>query len=241
MRRILRHRPSPALIVAIVALIMAMGGSAFATSAVTAKKKHKPKHTDAAADTKLIKHLAPTLSVKHAKTASTATRATSATNAANAASAANASALQGHGAADFASSSTFRPFRATLTASGTSFASANTVVLYTDGPLSLVGHCWSNGPATDATVAIRSSVNAIYQAYDNTSDPSTSPVNPGTGDVDVLEADANSTSAQLAGPFDGTWSVMTSDQSAYFTGLGSAGVLIDGSTPCIFTGFTAAS
>jgi hypothetical protein len=65
-----------------VALSLVLGGTAVAASTA--------KHKDAKADTKLVKKLAPSLSVKHAKTANSATSAVNATNAVNATSAANA-------------------------------------------------------------------------------------------------------------------------------------------------------
>jgi hypothetical protein len=68
--------PSPALVISMVALSLVLGGTAVAASTST--------HADQKADIKLIKKLAPTLSVKHAKTADSATNATNATTAANA-------------------------------------------------------------------------------------------------------------------------------------------------------------
>src|SRR5438046_4613102 len=65
--------PSPALVISMVTLSLVLGGTAVA--AATAK------HKDAKADTKLVKKLAPSLSVKHAKTANSATNATHATSA----------------------------------------------------------------------------------------------------------------------------------------------------------------
>jgi hypothetical protein len=68
-----------------VTLSLVLGGTAVAASTAT--------HKDKKADIKLIKKLAPTLSVKHANTANNATHATSAdsaTNATNATNAANA-------------------------------------------------------------------------------------------------------------------------------------------------------
>jgi len=67
--------PSPALVISMIALSLVLGGTAVAATAT---------HGDKKADTKLIKKLAPSLSVKHAKTADSATSATSATNATNA-------------------------------------------------------------------------------------------------------------------------------------------------------------
>jgi hypothetical protein len=74
--------PSPALVISMVALSLVLGGSAFAAATAT--------HGDKKADTKLVKKLAPSLSVKHAKTANTAASATSATNATNATNATHA-------------------------------------------------------------------------------------------------------------------------------------------------------
>ena len=79
--------PSPALVLSMVALAIALGGTAFAANTVvTAKHKHK----DAKADKKLVKKMAPKLSVKHAKTANSATTAASATHATSADTATNA-------------------------------------------------------------------------------------------------------------------------------------------------------
>src|SRR6478736_5014955 len=79
----LRFRlPSPALVVAMVTLSLVLGGTAVATTTAT--------HKDARADSVLVKKLAPSLSVKHAKTADNATSAVNATNAVNATHATNA-------------------------------------------------------------------------------------------------------------------------------------------------------
>ena len=64
--------PSPALVVSMVALCVVLGGSVAAASTA--------QHGDKKAVVKLIKKLAPSLSVKHAKTANRAATATNATN-----------------------------------------------------------------------------------------------------------------------------------------------------------------
>ena len=68
--------PSPALVVSMVTLSLVLGGTAVAATTAT--------HKDARADSALVKKLAPSLSVKHAKTADNATSAVNATNAVNA-------------------------------------------------------------------------------------------------------------------------------------------------------------
>ena len=77
-----KHRlraPSPAFVISLIALFLALGGTSYAASKVILTK-----HKDAKADTTLVKRLAPSLSVKHARTANNATNATNATNAVNA-------------------------------------------------------------------------------------------------------------------------------------------------------------
>ena len=74
--------PSPALVISMITLSLVLGGTAVAASTA--------KHKDKKADIKLIKKLAPTLSVKHAKTANSATNATHATSADSATNATNA-------------------------------------------------------------------------------------------------------------------------------------------------------
>jgi hypothetical protein len=66
--KIFSRLPSPALVISLVALALVLGGTAVAASVGT--------HADAKADTKLVKALAPTLSVKNAGTVNgeTATR-----------------------------------------------------------------------------------------------------------------------------------------------------------------------
>jgi hypothetical protein len=74
--------PSPALVVSMVTLSLVLGGTAVAATTAT--------HKDAKADIALVKKLAPSLSVKHAKTADNATGAVNATKALNATNAVNA-------------------------------------------------------------------------------------------------------------------------------------------------------
>ena len=97
-----RYRlPSPAFVIALVALFAALGGTSFAATKVIAAK-----HKDAKADTKLVKKLAPSLSVKHAKTANSATTAATAANATHATSADSATNATHATSADSATSAT---------------------------------------------------------------------------------------------------------------------------------------
>jgi hypothetical protein len=75
MKRVIR-RPSPAMVVAIVALIAALGGTAIGAAFVTKKQSKKIAKNQ-------VNKLAPGLSVASAKSADNATNATSANSAKN--------------------------------------------------------------------------------------------------------------------------------------------------------------
>lgn len=98
-----RTRPSPAMIIAALALVLAMAGTAIAgpdaiTSAITGSKVKKIAKKQAK---KQIKKAAPGLSVAHADTADLATDAQTAANADNATNAQNADALGGVAASGY--------------------------------------------------------------------------------------------------------------------------------------------
>jgi hypothetical protein len=94
--------PSPALVISLLALFVALGGTSLAASNVIASS-----HQDGIADTRLVKKLAPTLSVKRAKLAQTAAhafaadQAGSADTATNATNATNATSLGGVSASNY--------------------------------------------------------------------------------------------------------------------------------------------
>jgi hypothetical protein len=104
--------PSPALVISMITLSLVLGGTAVAATTSG--------HADKKADTKLIKKLAPTLSVKHAKTANSATNAVNATSATNAANATHAT------SADSATNAT-NATHATAADSATNATNASTV------------------------------------------------------------------------------------------------------------------
>jgi len=78
--------PSPALVLSMLALALALGGTAFAAGAASTGTRHG----DARQDKKLILKLAKSLTVKHARTAGSARTAKNAVNAVDAVNAVNA-------------------------------------------------------------------------------------------------------------------------------------------------------
>ncbi|MHB8491144.1 MAG: hypothetical protein ACYDA6_02870 [Solirubrobacteraceae bacterium] len=123
MERLVRAGPSPAMVVAMTALVISLSGTTIAAvdgpshagNAAKAKHKKKKQASDSPTDQKQILADAPKLSVKFAAeagsastaaSASNATNATSATNATNAASAGNATNLGGQPASAYLLSGT---------------------------------------------------------------------------------------------------------------------------------------
>jgi len=97
----LKRLPSPALVISVIALTLAVGGGSFAIAALSHHDKKVVKKIAKKVANKQITKRAPTLSVKHAKTAGSATSAANATHAktansaTSATSAANATGLAG--------------------------------------------------------------------------------------------------------------------------------------------------
>jgi hypothetical protein len=223
MKRVRLGRPTPALVISILALFIALGGTVYAASKISGKSI-KPNSIPA---NRLKKHSLSGKQINLAKlgTVPTATNATSAANATNATNAANLAGLT--------------RFRTTISPSGTTETDASQVTLYTDGPLSLVGKCWSpSAGKITAQAYLRSSVAAHWSAYDNSTQKTNDTLAPGT-DQPALEDEVEATPPAQAfdDPMDGTFAALTDDRSAYFTGLGSAGVNIGGSGGCTFAGY----
>ncbi|HEU5244123.1 MAG TPA: hypothetical protein VFU33_06960 [Gaiellaceae bacterium] len=123
--------PSPALVISMITLSLVLGGTAVAASTA--------KHGDKKADTKLVKKLAPSLSVKHAKTADSATNAANATHATSADSATNATNATNATHATSATSAT----------TATSAGNANTVGGYAPNGLTRVAYTNTSNSVSD--------------------------------------------------------------------------------------------
>ncbi|HJQ73281.1 MAG TPA: hypothetical protein VJ814_00225 [Gaiellaceae bacterium] len=198
-----------------ITLSLVLGGTALAAGTA----RHS-RHSDAKADTKLIKKMAPRLSVKHAKTAGTARTTKNATNAVNAVHAGSADNAAHAATADTATNATTAGNASNLGGQppsaympngavqrGTFVLTAGTTgkVLFSDGPLSVTADCAQSGGTATVTVNIVSTVgNWIY--FGNTLEPAPGAVandteddsgSQGTfhGSIDRLEAIAPSGAA----------------------------------------------
>jgi hypothetical protein len=106
MRKSLSRRPSPALVISIIALVVAMGGTAYAGFSIPKNSVGSTQLKNGAVTTKKIKKGTVTASKINTKglTVPNALHASGASTAGSATSAADANALQGHSASSFAPS-----------------------------------------------------------------------------------------------------------------------------------------
>jgi hypothetical protein len=162
MKSLRLRRPSPALIISIIALVMAMGGTGYAAlklpkNSVGAKQLRNNSVTGAK-----VKNHSLTGSDVKLSSLGTVPSATNATNATNATTAANASALQGHPASDFATGPGNQKidFRAADNTGPTQ--------IFNGGGLTLTAACSNTGTLTlNATTSVD---HAEIQSYGDGSD-----------------------------------------------------------------------
>src|SRR5215510_10703440 len=164
-----KHRlraPSPAFVISLIALFLALGGTSYAASKVILTK-----HKDAKADTTLVKKLAPSLSVKHAKTATNATNATNATHATNATTAQTANVANSIGAVTYVKG-TVRDAPANggsgfaESTESDAFCPAGTVVIGT------ASHSNDQGvEVSDVLVATTTQVSGFFDNFNNIDEP----------------------------------------------------------------------
>ncbi len=250
MKSVLHRRPSASLVVSIIALVVAMSGTAIAASHLVNGDKLIKKHslsgnrlrnhtlTGKQINLKKLGKVPSAKNADHATTADTATSATSANSATSATNAVNATnATNATNAANLAG---LNRFRTTIQPAGSSFTDAAVVTLGTAGPLSLVGKCFSSGGAITGGLFLSTTAAAEYDAYDNQFNGA--PLTPGT-DEDVGEDDATSTppAVDFQDPTDGTFAALTNTTGNYITGLASVATNMNSSGGCTFAGFTVAS
>jgi hypothetical protein len=171
MRSAVRKRPSPAMVVALIALFVALGGGAYAASQINGaliKKNSEPgnrikkntfvakatfatnaNHATSAGSATNASHASNSDNAGHATNADNASHAT---NADNATSAGNATNLGGQPASSYMSNGAVQR-GTTVLAQG---ASGQTI--FSDGPLSLTADCQKSGSTLTVTVHEVSSV-----------------------------------------------------------------------------------
>jgi hypothetical protein len=157
------HRPSPALAISLIALFVALGGTGYAAVKVNGKNikngtiagsKLKSKTITAG---KIKNNAIGAAEINEGKLG-TVPRATDATNAANAANATNAVNATNAGTASKVSGRYVASKRATPTSGASSDAAraaAPEIVLFSVGPLTLYGKCYSSGSSVYGAVFVK--------------------------------------------------------------------------------------
>jgi len=238
MKSVLR-RPSPAIVVSVVALLVALGGTAYAgitlgknsvgskqlkNNAVTSSKIK-----NGAVTTKKLKNGAITsskintsgLTVPHASSADAATNATNAQNATRATSA---------GSVD-----TMKTWFVTASA-------GQTVPIMTIGPFTYTGDCTGTASAPHAqTMVTTSQSNSAADSYAGESGYTShqkNPWGPSDGALSVGYTSSEHSSdgtQQWVGPYDGSDTQLSGDGHTYVNTFASVGTKTDGAD-CVFTG-----
>jgi len=218
MKRFRLRRPSPALVISVLALFVALGGTVYAASKINGKTIK----TGSIPGNRLKKHTLTGTQINLAKLG-TVPSATSAVNATNATNATHAS-----------TSGTTEQIK-------TWFATASvgqTVPLLTIGPFTYTGEC-STGPHAQTFVET-SQANSAADSYADESGYTSSqknPWNPGeklsigyASDEHVADG-----SPQWVGPYDGSDTQLSGDGHTYVNTFAAVGTKVLGAE-CVFTG-----
>jgi hypothetical protein len=134
-------------------------------------------------------------------------------------------------------------WRKTVATPGSSITSPNTVVLTTDGPFTILGGCYLSSGDTEAQTFIETSGTNDYAEgyYENGTNWHYWPLTPDTLEpISPIYAESTSSSSpSFEGPDDGTWAAETGNGSLALNGLGNQGTYMDGASgpACSFSGF----
>ena len=242
MRGFLRHRPSGAMLVAVLALILAASGTALAASKLVSGDKLIKKrslsgnrlrnHTITGKQVNLRK-LGKVPNAKQADTATNATHATTADNATKATSATSAmtatNAVNAMNAARAGSSAATDDLK---TWSGTA-SQGHTVPLITIGPFTISGACTTVTGQPDAQTQITTS--QANSALESSQGTTMTPFGPSDGPQSIgPETGGGSAPPQWAGP-GGSDAVISGDGHTYANTFPSTGTGLNGHD-CTFVG-----
>jgi hypothetical protein len=239
MSKVIRHKPSASLVVAIIALVVAASGTAVAASSLVSGDGLIKKHS--LSGNRLVNHtltgkqinLNKLGKVPNAANADHATNANHATNADNATTA---------GAAVVAADvNGLLRWRKTVATPGADSTHPNTVDLATAGPFTIVGECYITGSNTRAGTFIRTSESGdAVQGYNSLG---LVPFGPTDGTIqianDIASGDTATHAEAFKSPDDGSWAAENANGTLTLDGFGNQGVYMQGASgpACSFSGF----
>lgn len=134
-------------------------------------------------------------------------------------------------------------FRGTVATPGADITTPNTFDAGTWGPFNLSGYCYLNGAEIRAQFNLSSTdPNAKYSDYGTDVENGTFPPDAGPTPVEYM-ATATPPASDLEGPYDGTFSALSTDLKTYITGAATTGVLMGGDAgpACQFDGYVTQS
>jgi hypothetical protein len=242
MRGFLRHRPSGAMLVAVLALILAASGTAIAASNLVKGDKLIKKrslsgnrlrnHTITGKQVNL-KRLGKVPNARQADNATNATHATTADNATKATLAASAiNAINATNATNATRAGSSAATDDIKTWSGTA-SQGHTVTLLTIGPFTITGACTTVTGQPDAQTQVATS--QANSALDSFASGSKTPFGPSDGPQPIgPEAGGGGTPPQWAGP-SGSDAVLSGDGHTYANTFASTGTGLNGHD-CTFVG-----
>jgi len=231
MRRLFRHRPSPSMIVSVVALIVALGGTSYAALSL-------PKNS---VGTKQLKKNAVTgAKVKNSSLTGSDIKNHSLTGS-DLAKGAIPAGPQGPagpagpkgdtGAKGDTGDTPTKVYKRTANA-------GDTITIATYGPFTLKGKCsGTTGNPTAQWQIATSQDHSAFTDYDNSylSDFSASD---GDRNIEYDSTSADPSTPDMEGPYDGTFAALSADLNTYITGSLSTGTYVGGAgnPPCDFYG-----
>jgi hypothetical protein len=237
MRRLLSRRPSPALVIACLALFVALGGGAYAAirlpknSVGTAQLKKNSVTTTKVKDHSLLK-----------RDFKTGQLPAGPAGAAGAAGPQGPQGLKGDkGDKGDVGPANTKAFQGSINSPGTVADPAETTLI-SQGVVSVIGKCWDNGGTTYAGVYLRSSQDGVAASdYGSAGENQTVDADPGDHSKDLAieyqSNDSGTSARDFEGPYDGTFAVEPSDGSFYMTGSLTTATHLSASGPaCSFGG-----
>jgi collagen triple helix repeat protein len=132
-------------------------------------------------------------------------------------------------------------WRTTVQTAGKSEAEPEFIVLVKEGPFTVTGHCWKSGEVTDAATYISTSENGVY--VEGSGGRGKVPLNVAEGAVPISEEVAEGTTKEhepsFFGPSDGSWAAESANGSVALNGFANQGVWLQGAKgpACSFSGF----
>lgn len=242
MSKLRARKPGASMIVALIALFVAMGGTSYAAVTLGKNTVGSKQLKKNAVTTSKIKNGAVTGS-KIKKNAVTDSKIKNGTITGNKIKLSSLGTVPSANSANSANSlAGLKRWKATVATPGSS-SSPNSVTLASVPPFTVLGECYTDGTYDYAYTAIESSQSGDFaQGYSaNNYNPTYQPLTPNTPEQ-ISDDQAYNYSGgyyQFEGPDDGDWAATTPDQSVALNGFGNQGVLLQGNSgpTCSFSGF----